>query len=311
MNAAGDILLTAGNDIYVDTITATASRKGKVTASFSADAGGTFSAAGLIDVEADGQGQGLADRRAPASTSPPAMTSSYTASRISPRSSRAARAEIWPQSATSISAGKNVTDTGNVDVQATIAGRVAHSVLADANLLLTAASAAQINGNVTVAALANLSRAGLVSAHALTELGGNNVTVTGAVNVEALANDRGSGKAAASALVSIQGTEIRAFSVFLPTSILARSRIGPAPSGGGGPAKSLADVTIKIPGAGPSYGPDRRIGQCSQLWWSSEGLQRRRGIGQRRSGARLVGRAGWRRRRDGRRLTERIRDREV
>ncbi len=58
MNAAGDILLTAGNDIYVDTITATASRKGKVTASFSADAGGTFSAAGLIDVEAMAKGKG-------------------------------------------------------------------------------------------------------------------------------------------------------------------------------------------------------------------------------------------------------------
>ena len=90
--------------------------------------------------------------------------------------------------------GNNVTVAGNVVVQAAIAGRVAHSALADANLLLTAASAVQINGNVDVAALANLSSADVVAAHAVTELGGNDVTVNGGVNVEALASDRGSGK---------------------------------------------------------------------------------------------------------------------
>jgi filamentous hemagglutinin family protein len=247
VNAAGDILLTAGNDIYVDTITATASRKGKVTASFSANAAGDFSAAGVIDVEAMAKGKGSQQASAGIHITAGNDIILHGLTDLASVQSRGKGGNLTAIGDVDL-IGNNVTDTGNVDVQAAIAGRVAHSVLANANLLLTAASAVQINGNVTVAALANLSRADSVSAHALTELGGNDVTVAGAINVAALASDRGTGIAVASALVSIHGTEIQHFpfpAIFNLGSVTDRAS---ANVGGGGPAKSLADVTIQTPG---------------------------------------------------------------
>jgi len=239
VNAAGDILLTAGNNIFVDTITATASRKGKVTASFSANAGGDFSAAGVIDVEAIALGPGAQQASADIHIAAGNDIVLHGLTDLASVQSRGKGGNLTAIGDVNL-AGNNVTDTGNVTVQATVAGRVAHSVLSDANLVLQAASATQINGNVAVAALADLSSADLVAAHAMTDVGGNNVTVSGDVNVEALASDRGSGNAVASALVNIHGSGSPA-NVNL-SSVVDRAS---ANVGGGGPAKSLADVTIQ------------------------------------------------------------------
>ncbi len=149
--------------------------------------------------------------------------------------------------------GNNVTVADNVVVQAAIAGRVAHSALADANLVLDAASALEINGNVTVAALANLSRGGSVSAHELTELGGSNVTVAGAIDVEALANDGGSGgqwprRCSMFGQWQLRVSLVNAFPL-VASSILVRSRAGPAPTMGAAVLRrAWSTLLLKISG---------------------------------------------------------------
>jgi hypothetical protein len=246
VNAAGDILLTAGNDIFVDTISATASRKGKVTASFSANVGGTFSAAGVIDVEAAAQGPGAQQASADIHITAGNDIILHGLTDLASVQSRGKGGNLSAIGGVDL-AGNNVTDTGNVIVQATVAGRVGHSVLTDANLAIEAASAAQINGNVAVAALADLTSAALVAAHAMTDAGGNFVAVSGAVNVEALASDRGNGNAVASALVNIH-TETQQFPLRASLTLGSITDRASANVGGGGPAKSLADVTIQTRG---------------------------------------------------------------
>ena len=122
VNTAGDILLTAGNDIYVDTITATASRKGKVTASFSANAGGDFSAAGLIDVEAVAQGKGSQQASADIHITAGNDIILHGLTDLASVQSRGKGGNLSAIGGVDLT-GNIVTETGNVTVQATVAGR--------------------------------------------------------------------------------------------------------------------------------------------------------------------------------------------
>ena len=173
VNAAGDILLTAGNDIYVDTITATASRKGKVTASFSADAGGTFSAAGLIDVEAIAKGPGAQTANAEVDITAGNTLTLHGLKDVASAQEVGIAGNAIAHANLGLLAG-NVIDDGNMTVFATVRGKSGHSFSADAELAASA-NLVQIDGQLDVTAKTDVSSGELVIARAVTQIGGDHV----------------------------------------------------------------------------------------------------------------------------------------
>ena len=251
IDAAGNILLTAGDDIYVGTIASNAGGKGHARALFSANAGGTFSAAGLIDVEAVTKGKGSQQASAGVKITAGNDLILHGLTDLASVQSRGKGSNLVAVADVDLT-GHDVTDTGNMTVLASVAGRTAHAVSANADLSLQAASDLRIDGNLALAAAADLSKADSIAAHGLANLGaGNNMTVNGAIDVEALGSDRGLGNVTASALLDILGSHaFPAGNLNLgPLTDRASAHVG------GGAARSLAGVTIQTPSVIRIAGP--------------------------------------------------------
>jgi hypothetical protein len=194
VDAAGDILLTAGGDIFVGTATATAAGKGKVTAVFSANAGGDFSASGLIDVVAAAQGKGTQQASAGIHITAGNLLTLHGLTDLASVQSRGPGANLTAIADVGL-AGHDVTDSGNMTILASLAGHAGQAVAGDADLILQAASNLTIDGNLTLLAAASFAKAGSVLAHGTANIGAGHMTVNGAIVVAASALNAGKGGA--------------------------------------------------------------------------------------------------------------------
>ncbi len=242
VNVAGDILLTAGNDIYVDTITAKASGKGLVTALFSADAGGTFSAAGLIDVGVLAKGPGGQTANAEVDITAGNTLTLHGLKDVASAQEVGIAGNAIAHANLGLLAG-SVIDDGNMTVFATVRGKSGHSFSADAELAASA-NLVQIDGQLDVIAKTDVSSGELVIARAVTQLEGTTLSVASGPEDEALACDHGVGAVLASALVNIKG-DLNLFANAI--SLGSLSDKASAKSWSGGPARALTDVTLAGP----------------------------------------------------------------
>ncbi|HZT18600.1 MAG TPA: filamentous hemagglutinin N-terminal domain-containing protein [Dongiaceae bacterium] len=237
VDAAGNIVLTAGDNIYLGQITSKDHGKA-AAAAFSASAGGDFSAAGPINVEAFAAGPGTQQANARVHIT---AGSDIVLHGLQDIATAHGVGHALAEADVELRAG-SVTDAGDMSISAAVRGRSGHSFSADAELAASA-DRIQIDGQLDVTASADVSKGDLVIARAATLLEGADLRVTGAAEDEALASDHGVGAALASALVDMQAGASRALAGSISVaSLLDRAT---ADMHGSGSARALANTVLR------------------------------------------------------------------
>ncbi len=206
---AGDIKLktTTGN-IFVRTVTAKASGNSQFTALFSASAGHNFNAGGLIDVEAHASGIGA--QRADAEIHINAHNNillhgiTDSANAFEPFGG----GNVFANAIVTLN-GQRVTDSGNLTLDAEVAGASGFSFLANADLTINDAGFVQITGGVVdVTAKANVFSASSVNANAKVHFNDDGQIALSSIDVEASALGNKVGNEITSALAEFHGQSI-------------------------------------------------------------------------------------------------------
>ena len=194
LDHAGNIVLTAtaGGNINVKNVTMKASGSGNQTALFSANAGGNFTAAGPIDVEAVAKGAGAQTANAQIDITAHDTLTLHGLKVFASASEQGGGGNLAALAGADLTA-RVLNDQGNASAQAVMGGHSGLRFNALANLTVDATDALRISGRTMVAASGDIHSVSFAKANALADLNGGDINI-GELDVQAsgLANQVGS-----------------------------------------------------------------------------------------------------------------------
>src|SRR6266404_3508322 len=209
---AGDIVLNAGNDIYVKNVTVLSSGAGNLHALFSANAGHSFHAGGQIDVEALASGVGLQVADAEIHINAANHIDLHGITDLANAFEAGGGGNVFANAIVSLN-GSQVMDSGNLTLAAQVGGHSGFSFVANADLEISNAGSVKgpvtvTGGAIDVSAKANVFSASNVIANARAHFGSVGEVTLDSVSVDAQVQADKVGFAQAIASFSVEGRAI-------------------------------------------------------------------------------------------------------
>src|SRR4029077_4518724 len=209
---AGDIVLNAGNDIYVKNVTVLSSGAGNLHALFSANAGHSFHAGGQIDVEALASGVGLQVADAEIHINAADHIDLHGITDLANAFEAGGGGNVFANAIVTLN-GSQVMDSGNLTLAAQVGGHSGFSFVANADLEISNASSVKgpvtvTGGAIDVSAKANVFSASNVIANARAHFSSVGEVTLDSVSVDAQVQADKVGFAQAIASFSVDGRAI-------------------------------------------------------------------------------------------------------
>ena len=254
ISQAGDIRLTAGNDMFLGNVTVRSGGTGifgagNFHALFSANAGGSFSAAGVIDVGAKAKGSGAQGANAQVHISAGSDLVLHGVKALASASEFGGGGNVGATAHVDLD-GLRVVDHGNASAAAVIGGHSGHNFRAGADLTVHAEGQIQIDGNVAVAARGNVFSVDTATVHALAQLEASSGEVrVGNLALEARGRGNKVGFVNASAAADMSGSAVHVAHNALVQATANNANLGRS-------ASANAELVVTAFGGNASFGGD-------------------------------------------------------